>query len=125
MAFPVRYFVTATKVPVGITKGFVMNIRFRLSVAVSGMIALSACLPEGTGLGSGGAVAVGTVADDAPLCAPGLYANLKGQPESAAEIVPSPKRVIRPGFAVSMDHNPSRTNIAVDESGVIQKVYCG
>jgi len=34
-------------------------------------------------------------------------------------------RIIRPGQVVTQDHRLDRTNITIDESGKIAKVYCG
>ncbi|MEO8531121.1 MAG: I78 family peptidase inhibitor [Deltaproteobacteria bacterium] len=46
----------------------------------------------------------------------------------AAVTVPaskSPVRVIKPGQMVTMDFNPSRLNINVDDAGKITRVWCG
>lgn len=34
-------------------------------------------------------------------------------------------RIIHPGMAVTMDYNPTRLNIEIDESGKISRVSCG
>ena len=34
-------------------------------------------------------------------------------------------RVISPGMAVTMDWRPSRVNIDVTETGIIERIYCG
>ena len=36
-----------------------------------------------------------------------------------------PTRVIEPGMAVTMDYNPARLNIWLNEAGRIDKVTCG
>lgn len=58
--------------------------------------------------------------------AAGLQA-LIGQPESAvtALALPGPVRVIRPGMPVTMDYNPARLNVDVNDRGTIVAVRCG
>ena len=34
-------------------------------------------------------------------------------------------RIIFPGSAVTMDHNPERLNVDVDDDGVILRFWCG
>ena len=34
-------------------------------------------------------------------------------------------RYIRPGDAVTMDFRPDRTNIELDDAGIVTRVYCG
>jgi hypothetical protein len=34
-------------------------------------------------------------------------------------------RIIEPGMAYTMEHNPERMNIEVDEAGTVVRVYCG
>ena len=50
-----------------------------------------------------------------------------GQPLAAVTMPArdAPLRVIRPGQAVTMDFNPSRLNVDLDENGVITRVWCG
>lgn len=46
--------------------------------------------------------------------------------DMAAVSAAAPKvRFIRPGDAVTMDEQPDRLNIRLDEDGVVQEVYCG
>lgn len=46
--------------------------------------------------------------------------------DMAAVSAAAPKvRFIRPGDAVTMDDQPERLNIRLDEDGVVQEVYCG
>ncbi len=46
--------------------------------------------------------------------------------DMAAVSAAAPKvRFIRPGDAVTMDVQPDRLNIRLDENGVVQEVYCG
>ena len=52
--------------------------------------------------------------------------KLLWRPEAALESVDLKNvRVIRPGMAVTMDFRSNRTNIAIGESGRIERVYCG
>ncbi|WP_323768918.1 I78 family peptidase inhibitor [Marinovum sp.] len=86
------------------------------------LLALAGCLPEGGGLAqSPGPVPQG----EAPLCAPGVYGGLVGKPEAAAAAVPAPKRILGPGQMRTMDYIPARTNIQIDEAGLISRVFCG
>ncbi|MGX9355642.1 I78 family peptidase inhibitor [Roseobacteraceae bacterium S113] len=87
--------------------------------AVVSMGLLAGCMPQQ------GANAPPPMTYDAPLCSAVHYASLKGQPASAAESIPQPKRVIAPGSAVTADHNPSRTNVDLDKGGKITRVWCG
>ena len=60
-------------------------------------------------------------------CEAARYQSLLGQSRSAlqGQALPAPVRLIGPGMAVTMDHNPGRLNIRYDESGIIREVYCG
>ena len=52
---------------------------------------------------------------------------LRGQPETALQTMKFgvPVRIIRPGMAVTMDYNPTRLNIEIDETGEIFRISCG
>ena len=52
---------------------------------------------------------------------------LRGQPETVLQTmkVGVPVRIIRPGMAVTMDYNPTRLNIEIDETGEIFRISCG
>ena len=39
--------------------------------------------------------------------------------------LPGPRRIIRPGQAVTLDFNAARLNADVDENGVIARIWCG
>ncbi|ATG48633.1 hypothetical protein CEW89_14340 [Celeribacter ethanolicus] len=60
-------------------------------------------------------------------CAAALITPLIGEPQSALDalMVPEPLRIILPGMTVTMDHRPERTNIEVDDTGRISRVWCG
>ncbi|WP_417525079.1 I78 family peptidase inhibitor [Marinovum sp.] len=84
------------------------------------LLGLAGCLPEGQGL-----MKAPPRASEAPHCAPGVYAGIVGEPVAAADEVPSPKRILGPGQARTMDYIPARTNIEVDAKGKITRVFCG
>jgi hypothetical protein len=60
-------------------------------------------------------------------CAAAELQVLIGQPESAlaAMTFSSPTRIIHPRQPVTMDLNPSRLNILIDDSGIVSEVRCG
>ncbi|WP_420432821.1 I78 family peptidase inhibitor [Hyphobacterium sp.] len=39
--------------------------------------------------------------------------------------LPRPHRIIRPGMAVTMDYREDRTNLELDETGQVVRVFCG
>lgn len=88
-----------------------------LGVVIAG---LAGCLP-----GEEGGVTKGEGDRTPSGCVEGMFADLVGQPAAAAAVVPEPKRIIRPGQPVTRDYIPSRTNVMLDENGVITRVYCG
>ena len=54
------------------------------------------------------------------------HGDLVGQNHGAITLPPGlTHRVISPGQMVTMDYNPNRLNIHVDDKGWIQKVDCG
>ena len=60
-------------------------------------------------------------------CAAAGIQNLVGQDVSAlaAVLLPEPVRIIRPDEMVTMDFNPARTNIRLDENDRIVEITCG
>ncbi len=83
--------------------------------------ALSACAP---------------VAPDAPPAPPATptpndtcnaagYASLIGKDAPNALIVPEPKRMYRIGDPVTLDFNPARVNVQLDQTDVIAAITCG
>ncbi|MCA0042270.1 I78 family peptidase inhibitor [Celeribacter litoreus] len=60
-------------------------------------------------------------------CGVDVIAPLIGEPVAALEGIelPTPHRIIRPGMAVTMDHNPARLNILLNEAGDILGASCG
>lgn len=62
------------------------------------------------------------------------FAHLIGQPPPgeaelaairAGENAPGRIRVIRPGEPVTMDHQPTRLNVEVGPSGLVERLRCG
>lgn len=94
----------------------------RFAIVALVLVALPGCLPAPQ---SGGTVPAVPTGGTAPLCTPGIWSHLKGKPREAADAVPAPMRVIGPDDVMTMDHNPSRTNIAVDHGGTIVRIFCG
>jgi hypothetical protein len=45
--------------------------------------------------------------------------------EINVETLPQPRRIIRPGEAVTMDYREDRTNIELDDEDRVVRVYCG
>lgn len=61
------------------------------------------------------------------VCGAAELQGLIGQTETAlgAMTFPSPTRIIHPKQPVTMDMNPSRLNILIDEGGIVSGVRCG
>ena len=59
-------------------------------------------------------------------CGADNYQSFVGTPLAAASW-PSDLnvRVIGPGEAVTLEFDPTRMNMEVDEAGIIQRIYCG
>ena len=36
-----------------------------------------------------------------------------------------PLRILPPGSAMTMDHNPARLNVNLDEEGTVTRIWCG
>lgn len=53
--------------------------------------------------------------------------TLVGQPEDVLEEMrlQGPIRILGPDDAMTMDHRPDRTNIEIDEDGLINRIWCG
>jgi hypothetical protein len=76
-------------------------------------IALAACQPVPEDVAQG-------------TCPADGYATLVGQPLAAVTLPADlDARIIGPDTVVTMDFDPTRMNIYVDEDGVIQRVACG
>lgn len=58
-------------------------------------------------------------------CDVSLWDDLIGQPVSAADVVPDPKRILPPNSIVTKDYRLNRTNVDLDADGVIVRIWCG
>ncbi|MFM7655702.1 MAG: I78 family peptidase inhibitor [Paracoccaceae bacterium] len=60
-------------------------------------------------------------------CGASQLQGLRGQSEDVLQTMKfgGPVRIIQPGMAVTMDYNPARLNIEIDESGKIHRISCG
>lgn len=67
----------------------------------------------------------GNADTDPVACDPILWIDLVGQPVEMATEVPDPKRVIPPNTAITRDYRFNRTNLDVDDAGIITKIWCG
>lgn len=78
---------------------------------------LAACMPQPP------ATLPAPVAD----CRAGQYAGLVGRPLASFDTskVPGPVRILAPGSAMTMDHNPGRLNVYHDSQRRITQVTCG
>ena len=71
-------------------------------------------------------IAMSCNAETQPVpCDADLWSDLIGQAADAADVVPDPKRVIPPNTAVTRDYRFDRTNIDLDEGGIISRIWCG
>ena len=63
----------------------------------------------------------------AHTCGAEAAQTLIGRPFEAGQSVlnTGPIRVIGPGDAVTLDHRPSRLNVALDAAGSVIRVFCG
>ena len=76
-----------------------------------------------TGLLAGCAASVSDEAQES--CSAGLYSGLVGQDAAASLAVPEPKRVYVLGEPITMDFNPARINIELDDTDTIIALKCG
>ncbi|WP_349537628.1 I78 family peptidase inhibitor [Sagittula sp. NFXS13] len=58
-------------------------------------------------------------------CPAGNFSDLVGQPASAAEDIPDPKRILPRGAMKTEDFRPHRTNVFLDENDLIERLNCG
>lgn len=73
-----------------------------------------------------GCMADGMDADDG-LCGASQLDHLVGQNAHVLTDfgLPENRRVVRPGMAITMDYQPDRLNIGIDEDEVIDRIWCG
>jgi len=60
-----------------------------------------------------------------PVCNADAFKDLIGQDSQAANAIPDPKRVLPPNSAITKDYRPNRTNIDLDATGTITRIWCG
>ena len=85
-------------------------------VFMVGTLALAACNPVET-----------SPPDLAESCGAEALQHLVGQPQAAlgVEAITAPTRILPPGAAMTMDHRPGRLNADLDDTGTIQRLWCG
>lgn len=61
------------------------------------------------------------------VCDPASFSFLIGKPVSALDGVLTPEfmRIVEPDSMLTMDHNPERLNVHLDDKGIIREVRCG
>lgn len=66
-------------------------------------------------------------ADSGEACGADMLQPMLGQPEGEIHepSLPQPYRIIHPGQAVTMDYNPNRLNIQINEDGRVEEIECG
>ena len=80
--------------------------------------------PDGPAISTPG---VEPVVEQTASCAPGVLTRLVGQPASALEVLDLQEntRVLTPGTPTTKDFRPDRTNIDINDAGIITRVWCG
>jgi hypothetical protein len=58
-------------------------------------------------------------------CSGTEYQHLIGQPGDKAQSIQGPLRVLNPGDMMTRDLREDRTNVFLDDSGVIERITCG
>ncbi len=65
-------------------------------------------------------------ADDQMIpCDDTRWRTLIGADVAAASVIPDPKRIIPPLTAVTRDYRMNRTNVDIDDNGIITRIWCG
>lgn len=92
-------------------------------IVLASVFALAACQsgPSGSPPVSPG----GTSSDDP--CSANKFSHLVGTEGEhlTSNMFPAGSRVLRPGMVMTMDYRGDRLNIVIDESGKVDRVYCG
>lgn len=85
-------------------------------LAILGLAPLSACVTAG-----------GPTAVPSETCGAQTMQSFVGQPERALSgaTFNGPVRILHPNDAVTMDYSGARLNFAIDDRGIITRVYCG
>ena len=92
-------------------------------IVLIGAVVLAGCGAATTGGGGNGAAAQRSNGPD--TCYAARYAALVGQDAVTALQIPEPKRSYRPDEAITLDANPARVNVVLDETDVIMAITCG
>lgn len=87
-----------------------------IAILAAGVLTLAACETTKT-----------TTTIPVQVCSATAYQGLVGQNKNVLDgmTVPANTRIIEPGMAVTLDHNPNRLNIEVDARDRITVVRCG
>ena len=96
----------------------------RRSIALFALVALAGC---SSGIIADPGTSYGPRGRGGAACDAAAYQHLVGQSRASLQglRLPAPVRLIGPGMAVTMDHDPGRLNIRYDAHGVIEEIYCG
>ena len=92
---------------------------------LASVFALTACQTSGptSGQASVPAAAVNT----SQPCAAEKFEHLVGISGDAVKesMFPQGTRILRPGMVMTMDYRGDRLNVVINESGSVDRVYCG
>ena len=89
-------------------------------ITILAAVFLAACSPQQTNGPSAKASSGG-----ADTCNAASYAGMIGQDAVVALSIPDPKRQYRLGDPVTLDFNPARVNVELDDTDVIVAIKCG
>ncbi len=94
-----------------------------VTIAVLTLTALSACQ---TGAGET-SVPAALPEGEADTCGASEFAAAIGTAQADHDFADPdrPLRIIPPMSAITMDHNPSRLNVDLDEDGKVLRLWCG
>lgn len=95
-------------------------------LVLASVIGLAACQTGGPAANGSSAEAPATADRESP-CAADRFAYLVGTSGDAinAGMFPQGSRILRPGMVMTMDYRGDRMNIVINESGKVDRVYCG
>lgn len=101
--------------------------RMNALIALAATLGLAACAAQ-MDAETGTAEAAPVEGEEiAMACGADMLQPMIGQPEGEIHesSLPHPYRIIHPGQAVTMDYNPNRLNIEINEEGRVEAVECG
>lgn len=102
--------------------------RINALIALGATLSLSACAAQMDAEPDAPAEpAPSGTADSGEACGADMLQPMIGQPEGEIHepSLPQPYRIIHPGQAVTMDYNPNRLNIEINDDGRVETVECG